>query len=405
MRKLRQASLTTIALLCVIATGCARLGLGDPDSISPATADECQTFGNELAAAVAADDAARTAELFDLAGQFRRSTADFVGPDEYHAQLRKAAEEDARNDPLVPLLLASVRRGGQVKLLRVHTVDGRPLALVRYIGPRGSVEYIDFVPARTGDGRLVAEDMHIAGNGELASVTLRRPQLKIAAEQKQGPPGHPPSNSRVWVSHIPKLNAMYRQCIDRKYAQAVATYKSLPAEIQTDKSIFLRYLWAAEAVGDTEFLLALDGFRQQFPSDPALDFQNIDYYRLMRNFDAALKTIDKAEQSIGGDPYLNALRAKMLVKAWRFKEARVEADKAIEHEPGLTHGYWGRIDVAVAEANHADTLAYLKKLAENTGHVAGDLRKDLDFAVFIRTPEYREWLKWSAERKKQVASN
>jgi len=405
MRNLHQAGLSTIALFCVLSAGCARLGLGDPDSITPATTEECQTFGNELESAVAANDAARTAELFDLAGQFRRSTADFVGPAEYHAQLRKAAEDDARNDPLVPLLLASVRRGGQVKLLRVHTVDGRPRALVRYIGPRGSVDYVDFLPARTGDGRLVAEDMHIAGNGELASVTLRRPQLKIAAEQKQGPPGHPPSNSRVWVSHIPKLNAMYRQCIDRKYAQAVATYKSLPAEIQTDKTIYLRYLWAAEAVSDTEFLLALDGFRRQFPTDPALDFQNIDYYRLMRNFDAAFKTIDKAENSIGGDPYLNALRAQMLVKAWRFKEARVEADKAIEHEPGLTHGYWGRIDVAVAEANHADTLAYLKKLAENTGHVAGDLRKDLDFAVFIRTPEYREWLEWRAKRKTQVASD
>ena len=155
---------------------------------------------------------------------------------------------------------------------------------------------------------------------------------------------------------------MYRECVARKYAAGRANYKSLPAEIQTDKSVFLRYLWAAEAVGDTEFLLALDGFRRQFPNDPALDFQNIDFYRLMRNFDEALRSIDKAEKSIGGDPYLNALRAKLLVKAWRFKEARVAADKAIEQEPGLTHGYWGRIDVALAEANHADTLALFEEV-------------------------------------------
>ena len=263
----------------------------------------------------------------------------------------------------------------------------------------GSSTWTSCPPAR-GDGRLVAEDIHLACNGELASETLRRPQLKCAAEQGQGPPGHPPSASRIWVPHIPKLNAMLKACIDRKYSAAVAIYRSLPAEIRTDKSIFLRYLWAAEAVGDTEFLLALDGFRRQFPNDPALEFQNIDYFRLMRNFDEALRSIDKAEKSIGGDPYLNALRAKLMVKAWRFKEARAAADKAIEQEPGLTHGYWGRIDVALAEANHADTLLYLKKLVENTGHVVSDLRKHQEYQVFVKSPEYREWVGWNAARKK-----
>jgi len=375
------------------------LSLGNPDALTPASADDCEKFGHELEQAVAADDEARTTELIGLAGLFRRATADFEGSAEYKAQLRKHAEEDARNDPFVPLLLASVRRGAQIKLLRVHAVDGRSRALVRYISPRGWVEYFDFLPSRGPNG-LVAEDIQFAANGELASQTIRRVQLNVAAEQQRGPPGHPPSSARIWVPQIPKLNAMYRQCIDRKYAEAVATYKSLPAEIRADKSVFLTYLWASEAVSDTEFLLALDGFRRQFPNDPGLVFQNIDYYRLMRNYDAALQSIDKAEKAIGGDPYLNALRATLLVKAWKFQEARAAADKAISEEPGLTHGYWGRIDVSLAEANHPDTLAYLKRLVENTGHVVGDLRKHRDFAVFTRSAEYQEWVAWSAARKK-----
>ena len=163
---------------------------------------------------------------------------------------------------------------------------------------------------------------------------MRRLQLKVAAEQDQGPPGHPPSTAKLWVPNIAKINAMYKASIDRKYAQAVAIYRSLPAEIRTDKSIYLRYLWDAEAVSDAEFLVALDGFRRQFPGDPAQVFQDVDYYCLTRNFEEALKSIDKAEKAIGGDPYLNALRAKLLVKAWRHKEARPVADKAIEQEPG-----------------------------------------------------------------------
>src|SRR6476620_6261288 len=114
---------------CVLSPGCSRLlSLGNPDALTPASADDCEKFGHELEQAVAADDEARTTELIGLAGLFRRATADFEGSAEYKARLRNHAEEDARNDPFVPLLLASVRRGAQVKLLRVHTVDGRSRA-------------------------------------------------------------------------------------------------------------------------------------------------------------------------------------------------------------------------------------------------------------------------------------
>lgn len=401
MRILRRTGLAIVLAAGAACLGCAKWleqVAGGPDR--PATEEECQAFGSELEAAVAAGDQAKTAELFALAGIFYKAVSDFEGPPEYHAHLRHNAEEDARNDPFVPLLLEAVRRGGQLKLLRVHTVDGRPRALIRYIGPRGGVDYMDILPARRG-GRVVAEDIHSAANGELATETGRRLQLKVAAEQHHGPPGHPPSAAKLWVPNVPKINAMYKASIERKYAEAVRIYRSLPEEIRLNKSMFLRYLWNAEAVSDAEFLLALDGFRRQFPGDPALAFQDVDYYCLTRSFDQALRSIDKAEQAIGGDPYLNALRAKLLVKAWRHKEARAAADKAIEEEPTLTHGYWGRISVALAETHHADTLKWLQKLVENTGQKVGDLRQDPEFAVFVRSPEYRDWMGWSTTHKKE----
>src|SRR5262245_56395065 len=160
----RTVAIAVLLLGCAWLAGCSRLlSIGNPDALTPASADDCEKFGHELEQAVAADDAARTTELIGLAGLFRRATAEFEGSAVYKAQRRKHAEEDARNDPFVPLLLASVRRGAQVKLLRVHTVDGRSRALVRYISPRGSVEYFDFLPARGSDG-LVAEDIQLAAD-------------------------------------------------------------------------------------------------------------------------------------------------------------------------------------------------------------------------------------------------
>src|SRR5687768_14110088 len=157
----RRAGLVVILVACAASGGCGKLldQVGaSPER--PANEDECREFGTELEAAVAAGDKAKTTELIALAALFYKSVSDFEGPPEYHARLRKKAEEDARNDPMVPLLLEGVRRGGQLKLLRVHTVDGRPRALVRYIGVRGTVEYLDFLPVRRPDGRVVAEDIH-----------------------------------------------------------------------------------------------------------------------------------------------------------------------------------------------------------------------------------------------------
>ena len=57
--------------------------------------------------------------------------------------------------------------------------------------------------------------------------------------------------------------------------------------------------------------------------------------------------------------------------------------------------------VSLLETNHPDTLTWLKKMAEETGYVPGDLRRDRDFDVFVRSPQYREWLTWTAAHKKK----
>jgi hypothetical protein len=160
--------------------------------------------------------------------------------------------------------------------------------------------------------------------------------------------------------------------------------------------MYLQYVQAALHCTDAEYLQALDGFRRQFPGDPALIVQAIDHFRLTHQYEGAVRAAAVFEQSIGGDPCLKALRGLLLAKGWRFVEARAAATQAIEEEPTLKLAYFARIHISLAEANHPDTLEWLKKLVEATGHKVRNLQTDSDYAVFVRSPQYREWLSWTA---------
>jgi hypothetical protein len=58
------------------------------------------------------------------------------------------------------------------------------------------------------------------------------------------------------------------------------------------------------------------------------------------------------------------------------------------------------VAVALREKNHQDTLAWLKKVVEQTGAEIQDLTELDDYAGFARSPEHAAWVRWYAARKK-----
>ena len=388
-----------IAVVLVASSGCdrlLRLANGGPDSTVPASEQECVQFAADLQAAVDANDQARTSKLIGLAEPYKTAVADFDGPPEYRKGLLKSCDEHAAKHPFVPLLLAKVRNGGQFKLLRVHTVDGRPRALFRTIRANGIVGYLDFIPARFPDGHVGIEDVYVPAAAELFSQSVRRINLEFAAEDGHGPPGHPSSTDRTWTTHEDKWTAMIQAMHAEKWGEAIAIYKALPEKMRANRTVFLHAVQAALHDSDAEYIRAIEAFHRQFPDDPAVKVHNVDYFRMTRQHAAAVEAIEYVERTIGGDPSLRALRGEELARGWRFAEARATAEKAIEEEPTLKWAYLSRIRVSLLETNHAETLTWLKKMAEATGHRPGDLRRDPDFDVFVRSPQFREWLAWTA---------
>jgi tetratricopeptide (TPR) repeat protein len=228
---------------------------------------------------------------------------------------------------------------------------------------------------------------------------MRRLVLPAAAELDRGLLSELRGDEKVYVNNMPKLMSMFQAIRAGNDAQAIGIYKSLPTELREQKTVLVVHLKAAQS-DDAEYSAALATYRRLYPTDPGVDFLSIDYHVLKKNYDEAIRCVDKVDMVVGGDPFLLTVRANVLAEAGRFEQARTASEKAIEQEPELKEGYWSRISVALKEKNHADTLKWLKRVVEKTSVEIADLTTEDDYADFVKSPQHEEWLKWYGRRKK-----
>ncbi len=153
-------------------------------------------------------------------------------------------------------------------------------------------------------------------------------------------------------------------------------------------------LTSAQSVSDKDYLQAIDDFRKAYPKDPAFDLILIDGYAMRKQYDETLQCIDRLNAAVGGrDAALLAKRAAMLLEQAKVAEARKAVDAAMAVEPDERDGYAVGLDVALAEKNFDDTAKFMTVLEKKFGLQWQNLEQVAEFAEFLKSPQYREWLK------------
>ena len=289
-------------------------------------------------------------------------------------------------------VMGAVEASGDYKALRIHNEGGQIRVLFRLVSSNGALNYHDWVLGRSPDGKTVAVDCYVFLIGEMYSQNLRRSFLPLAhksggasVEKLSGP-------EKDFVEHFPEFAQMGRFVRERNWRQALNTYKELPASVQESKPAMTMRLLATQSVSDAEYLATIDDFRKRYPNDPMIDLVSVDAYILRKAYDKALESIDRVDKVIGRDPYLKVLRGNVLMREKKLNAARDMVQDAIAQDPNLLRGYYSLIDISLARRDYADTVKWLKK-AESLGVTFGDLTTVRAFADFVKTPEYKNWLK------------
>jgi tetratricopeptide (TPR) repeat protein len=356
------------------------------------TGEEANTFADAVNKAVADRDARAFDDLFDWDAVLDRATDGIDVPAKIRASFLTTLR--AGNRGLGKTVTALCSQGASYTLLRTRTEGDQGRALFRVLPPAGGVNYHEFLLARRPSGQIKGVDLQVFVTGELFSTTMRRLIIPLVAQENQGFLDKLRGRENEFYRHISDIQRMGKARQDGQPSQALAIYRQLPASVRQDKTVQLIRLQAAQASGDDEeYLGAMEDFRASFPDDACMDLMCIDYYLLKKQYADALAGIDKVDKAVGGDPYLNLVRANANFESGKFAEAREAASKAIEDEPTMVEAYWSLVAISLREKKFDDTLKLLRMIATKFHVEFQDLAKVPEYADFVKSPQYKEWLK------------
>lgn len=286
----------------------------------------------------------------------------------------------------------------RIDLLNAHAINNELRIRCRQL-ENGGVNYYDFVVVFGADGLLHVIDAYDYGAGEFVSDGMRRtilPQLATlagvsVADLTGGPEGAAAMDAAL------RLEGALR---GGKFAEVGQLFLSLPEKGRQDKRTLLQVMGAIaagtpenspspEAATEAEKQIA-----SHFADDPAFLLMEIDHRFRAKEFDEVLKTIENLKKAVGGDPYLEAMRASALLAADRLEPAVETALLALEKAPNLPEAGWAAVNAGM-KASRWDAVAKGLDGVIKTG-VRFDPSEEVMLRPFFKSPEGKAWVQRNA---------
>lgn len=386
--------LACLVVLIVIAAAPAAAA-EDPPSTGGAsppatpTIAEGDRWGEEFATALAASDVEAASRMIDWDTVFATATSGTTAPEPWRARFVAEGTRRVSRSGFVAHLAKAAAAGGSVAPLRCHLDGGECHVLLRVIQDTG-LNYLD-VRLMGHGAKTRAADAYVFLAGENLSATIGKVyQIATAGMAAQGAsqPAGPDTDSARRADVLQRFMAATDA---GDHEQVLDITANCPADLLTEKPILMARAIAAVRAGDDRHAQALDDLRAAFPDDACVDLVAIDHHARAQDRAACLAAIDRLDERLGGDPYLDVLRATVHVGAADYAEAIRASEAAVAALPRLPQPCWIRLAISLEQKRHDDTAAWLDRIAERFGVAFPDLEAIPEYAAFVQSPEYRAW--------------
>ncbi len=361
---------------------------------APIGEKDCLEYANEVVAAVATGNKSVLNALIDWDAIFATSTADLDAPATVvSGWIREMKQSLATGLGFADAIIQNSKAGGQFDYLRTRISHGQQVILFRLIGGgTQGVNYIEFIVKQGPDRKVRAADIYPYVSGEFMTESIRRGLLPAAASASRSFLAKLVTKEQDVVLDMPKIQPIADAIIHGKKKEAMRLLDELRPETRKTKMVLLLRTQAAQEAGEKEYLATLEEFRSLFPNDPSLDLQLIDYYLLTKKPEEALKCIDRLDRSVGGDPYLNYMRASLALERGDRAEARRLGELVVKEEPSFKQAYFFLLGISIQDKTHVETLTQLKRLQKKLGVTFKDLTTVKEYGDFVKSPQYKEWV-------------
>jgi hypothetical protein len=352
--------------------------------------EDCESLAIAFQSAIAAGDTEGANRLFDWHGLAEASVVDVDMPVKKKNDFIKGVKEGSR-ERLMEQLCGLTAAGGSLRYLRTRTLDGHKTMLFRQILADGSLNYLEFM-VHEKHGELKLFDFYVHMSGERCSATVRRMALLMLANDKKSFLERALQLPSQAARDAGGMNRALELLAEGKGQEAYDTIERLSLDMQKEKATHLLKIRASQQLGDATYEKALDAYQQRFPNDPSLDLIRIDRHILAKEYDAAVGCLDRLGISLGGDPYLDTLKAGIYRLQGSFAEARNWAERGAAALPELLPPQLELLAIDHQEKKYADVLAGVDRAEAGFGLNAVAYLADDFFAPLRESPEYQAWL-------------
>jgi hypothetical protein len=318
------------------------------NEIARLTEADCREFSNKWIATIQSGDLGKCSRLYD--------TDTFVeamlGPLTFHYDdradvLRRWKRGIRESHALYAPIVASVAEGGALQILSVNPRTDDRHVVARWISVDGSLDYVLLSLGRNAEDEIFIVDVQGAVSGGSVRDTLQStvahfapydgPNGKIAGEAP---------NAEQLILDKRVLAGMNGYLKDGKGNEVLALYERLSSGIRQERYPLFMALTAAISLygkakedGSKEIATSFEktvvelarSYRTLYPNDATVDMMLIDYFVQGDQIEAANRSIDSIDNWIGGDPYLDTLRAQLLLIQGESGAARAAAERSLRN--------------------------------------------------------------------------
>lgn len=336
--------------------------------------------------AVRIGDARELRVLVDWEHIFEQSTAGHTTAFTQKAIFRRSFLNAANRGEPLQFCAREVARGGNYRLLRRDESS----AIFRLIYADGTMNYHRLSFDATASPVKVA-DLEIALTGEPLSQVFRRNFERVVEPDEEifdGP------FDRALLQGVRLLQEMSQSLHEGKGDETWDLFDELPEPFQGDKGALLMRIQAARELRDNDRLAAAcDAYCQRFPDAKFTAFAKLCACLIRDDAAGSRAALDAIPAPYATDPYIDVVRAEILLDEGDLPAARKAAERAAADPAGAPFGSWAMLSVQMRAAEYEAAAATAAQLVGDVGKASVDQRLDKeDAAAFRASAAYQEWM-------------
>jgi hypothetical protein len=390
-----------LPILFVLAYG-SQLVAGDTNL----SKEVCHEFGEQLIKAIESQDPAACRKLYDTGVFVERmfENLEFRFSDR-ETERKKWKQRFADSHVLYQSLLTTVANGGTVSLLSVHPDRAKDQLVIRVVNSDGAFDYQLLSLSESESGQILVTDLAGVGGApsgiEFVMTTIAR------FTPTDGPDGKTikdvPNAERI-ILDKKALGGMNQEFARNDFATVLHFYGYLSPDLKKDKYPLLMAAAASvrmepgqdggttveqrDATADS----LIRTYRRAYPNDPNIEMVALGHYMNRNRFELALLAIDAIDKHVGGDPYLDAIRATVYLRSTDYDVARKKSDAAVAALPDVVPVHSIAAEVAVRQRDFAGAVKVLDTMETKFGKtLVPDPADDDAWKSFFSSDEYRAW--------------